>query len=220
MLIARLAGENPGIDLLCLGPLTNIALAIKVEPNLPSLIGRVVIMGGVLLERFPFRGNITPLAEFNFWVDPDAAHEVLNSGLRCEVVPLNVCAGFFFNRDIADGWLKRDDPLGEAFRTVFEGAFHRIPNLSVPMYDQIAAIAFLEPKLFTWEYFNNITVVRGPDIHQGMCSIKSSLLITPYGSLNDTKDNLSNVLTSRRLAVATGVDRSSLYNFLIKLTQK
>jgi inosine-uridine nucleoside N-ribohydrolase len=88
------------------------------------------------------------------------------------------------------------------------------------MYDQIAAIAFLEPKLFTWEYFNNITVVRGPDIHQGMCSIKSSLLITPYGSLNDTKDNLSNVLTSRRLAVATGVDRSSLYNFLIKLTQK
>ncbi|GAB3702206.1 nucleoside hydrolase [Mariniluteicoccus flavus] len=63
----------PGeVDLLVTGPLTNLAVALRAEPDLPQLVGRVVIMGGA----FDHPGNTTPTAEWNAWVDPHAAAEV------------------------------------------------------------------------------------------------------------------------------------------------
>ena len=57
------------------GPLTNLALAVRDEPNLPSLLRRLVIMGG----SFDYRGNTTPVAEWNISVDPEAAAEVFDA---------------------------------------------------------------------------------------------------------------------------------------------
>jgi purine nucleosidase len=68
------ARAAPGeCSLLCLGPLTNVALAVAREPDLPDLLDEVVVMGGAV----GCLGNDTPAAEFNFWVDPDAAKRVL-----------------------------------------------------------------------------------------------------------------------------------------------
>jgi purine nucleosidase len=73
--IVRLCRESPGeISLLCIGPLTNLALAYFQEPELPRLIDDVWVMGGAA----NCLGNITPAAEYNVWVDPDAAKRVLN----------------------------------------------------------------------------------------------------------------------------------------------
>jgi purine nucleosidase len=73
--IARRCRESPGdISLLCIGPLTNVALAHAREPDLPDLVDEVWVMGG----NVNCRGNVTPAAEFNFWVDPDAASRVLD----------------------------------------------------------------------------------------------------------------------------------------------
>lgn len=75
---------SPGeIELVALGPLTNLALALLWEPEIATLVKRCVIMGGTG-EHGP--GNITPTAEFNFWVDPEAVRIVLRSGMRLELV--------------------------------------------------------------------------------------------------------------------------------------
>ncbi|WP_227353092.1 nucleoside hydrolase [Haladaptatus salinisoli] len=72
--IVERARENPGeLTLVCIAPLTNVALALRKEPNLNELLDEVWVMGG----NANCLGNVTPAAEFNFWVDPDAAKIVL-----------------------------------------------------------------------------------------------------------------------------------------------
>lgn len=83
------AQENPGLTLVTLGPLTNIALAIAREPEFVSKISRCVIMGGAACTY----GNVTPAAEYNIWVDPEAARMVFLSGMAIEMV------GWEFSRD-------------------------------------------------------------------------------------------------------------------------
>ncbi len=80
---------NPGIVLVTLGPLTNVALAIERAPEMVKNISRCVIMGGNPC----CEGNVTPAAEYNMWVDPDAARIVLRSGLRIELVGWHLCRG-------------------------------------------------------------------------------------------------------------------------------
>ncbi|MGH2534111.1 MAG: nucleoside hydrolase [Thermomicrobiales bacterium] len=76
--IIRLANERPGeLTLVCLGPLTNLAIALNVEPGLGERLRRIVIMGGA----FEVAGNVTPLAEFNVYCDPEAASKVFRSAL-------------------------------------------------------------------------------------------------------------------------------------------
>lgn len=70
------------LTLVTLGPLTNLALALRRDPSLPERIARTVVMGAVA----DHIGNVTPAAEFNMWADPDAAAVVLDSGLWCEFV--------------------------------------------------------------------------------------------------------------------------------------
>ena len=67
------------------GPLTNLALAVRLEPELPRLLKRLVVMGGT----FDYKGNTTPVSEWNIAVDPDAAKLVFDafSGLPADAVP-------------------------------------------------------------------------------------------------------------------------------------
>ena len=85
--IAERCRESPGeISLLCIGPLTNLALAHAREPDLPDLVDEVWVMGG----NVNCAGNVTPAAEFNFWVDPDAAKRVI-ADLDVTLVDWGVC---------------------------------------------------------------------------------------------------------------------------------
>ena len=79
--------SNPGeITLVAVGPLTNIALAIRKEPRIVQAVKELFIMGGALRHE----GNTTPLAEFNTYVDPHAAHIVYHSGMPITLTPLDV----------------------------------------------------------------------------------------------------------------------------------
>ncbi len=79
--------STPGkITLVCIGPLTNVAVAIRKEPRIIHAVREVVIMGGAIRHQ----GNTTPLAEFNVFVDPHAAHMVYHSGMPITLVPLDV----------------------------------------------------------------------------------------------------------------------------------
>jgi|SRR5215216_3936112 len=79
--------SNPGeITLVAIGPLTNIAFAVRKEPHIIEAVKEVIIMGGTI--RYP--GNASPLAEYNVFVDPHAAHMVYHSGMPITLIPLDV----------------------------------------------------------------------------------------------------------------------------------
>lgn len=80
---------NPGLVLVTLGPLTNIALALSKKPDIAASVSRCVIMGGAPC----CEGNVTPAAEFNIWVDPEAARIVMRSGLPIELIGWQLCRG-------------------------------------------------------------------------------------------------------------------------------
>ncbi len=81
--------SNPGLTVVTLGPLTNLALALGKKPSLAKQVGRFVIMGGNPC----CEGNITPAAEYNIYVDPEAARVVMLSGLPVELVGWHLCRG-------------------------------------------------------------------------------------------------------------------------------
>jgi purine nucleosidase len=80
---------NPGIVLVTLGPLTNIALAVSREPAIVKNVSRCIVMGGNPC----CEGNVTPAAEYNIWCDPEAARIVFRSGLPIEMVGWQLCRG-------------------------------------------------------------------------------------------------------------------------------
>ena len=83
----RLAREHPGeLTLLAIAPLTNVAIALLLEPALPRLFRQVVVMGGA----FDHHGNVTSHAEANIWHDPEAAELVMSAGWPVTLVPLDV----------------------------------------------------------------------------------------------------------------------------------
>jgi len=80
---------NPGLVIVTLAPLTNLALALAKKPNIAAKVGRCVVMGGAPC----CEGNVTPAAEYNIWVDPEAARMVMLSGLPVELVGWHLCRG-------------------------------------------------------------------------------------------------------------------------------
>jgi purine nucleosidase len=80
---------NPGLVLVTLGPLTNVALALAREPEIAAKVSRSVVMGGAPC----CEGNVTPAAEYNIWVDPEAARIVFGSGLPVELIGWQLCRG-------------------------------------------------------------------------------------------------------------------------------
>jgi purine nucleosidase len=80
---------NPGLIVVTLGPLTNIALALSKRPGIAAKVSRCVVMGGAPC----CEGNVTPAAEYNIWVDPEAARIVMRSGLPIELIGWQLCRG-------------------------------------------------------------------------------------------------------------------------------
>ena len=81
--------SNPGLVLITLGPLTNVALALQKNPAIAAKVSRCVVMGGAPC----CEGNVTPVAEYNIWCDPEAARIVMHSGLPIELVGWHLCRG-------------------------------------------------------------------------------------------------------------------------------
>ena len=87
--IIQTVEANPGLVLVTLGPLTNVALALARKPEIAAQVSRCVVMGGAPC----CEGNVTPAAEYNIWVDPEAARMVLRSELPVELVGWQLSRG-------------------------------------------------------------------------------------------------------------------------------
>ena len=108
--IIRIVESNPGIEIITLGPLTNLALALLHRPDLPANVGRCVVMGGAPC----CEGNVTPASEYNFWVDPEAARIVFRSWLPIELVGWQLSRGpAAVNKHEIDALLALKTPLAD-----------------------------------------------------------------------------------------------------------
>ena len=151
--VRRYPGE---VTLITLGPQTNVAIALASDPGLAKLIKGIVMMGGSLSG-----GNVTPSAEFNLYVDPEAARIVFQSGIPISMVGLDVTR----KTALTDAHVQRLEgagtPVGKAAALIARNTINQNraqgflggPN----MHDPLAMAAFLDPSLITWkDYYVDI----------------------------------------------------------------
>ena len=113
--ILRLSHQHAGrLLLVALGPLTNLALALKLDPTLPRRIARCVVMGGAVSAH----GNITPAAEFNIAFDPEAAHVVFAAFPRIEVADWEAVVAHGLPHADAERWLVADSPRARFYAEI------------------------------------------------------------------------------------------------------
>jgi purine nucleosidase len=145
-IVERVDAAPGELEIIAQAPLTNIALALRSDPELPVKVKRLWVMGGAN----NFVGNITPAAEFNFYVDPEAAKEVVAAGFNLTLVPWDVC--------VKDATLTRDElapilslgtPLSEFYLSVnaavweFVKREHGVDGISHP--DAVMIAMALDP---------------------------------------------------------------------------
>ncbi|MDV3467670.1 nucleoside hydrolase [Stenotrophomonas sp. C3(2023)] len=113
--ILRLSHQYNGeLMLVMLGPLTNLALALKLDPTLPQRIGRIVVMGGAVT----CHGNITPAAEFNIAFDPEAAHVVFTAFPHLKVSDWEATVAHGLPLPQAEQWLQADDARARFYELI------------------------------------------------------------------------------------------------------
>lgn len=167
-IIDCLRRNAPGSVTLCpLGPLTNIATALQKAPDIAARIGQIVLMGGAYFEV----GNITPAAEFNIYVDPEAADIVFKSGVPLVVMPLDVTHQALVTSARNDAFRALGTPVGLAVAqmTDFFERFdkEKYGSLGAPLHDPCVTAYLIDPELFTGRHIN-VEIETGSDLTLGM----------------------------------------------------
>ena len=140
----------PGqITVLALGPMTNLAIALRLRPDIEGKIRRLVFMGGAV--HVP--GNSSKTAEFNFWFDPEAAQIVLRSAIPKKVMfALDICNRAQFRKAQFDEIVAAKTPITELFREDYGTrfpAFYQHPDRIAYLWDELAAAYLIDPKFVT-----------------------------------------------------------------------
>ncbi len=142
--------RHPGdVTILAIGPMTNVALALRLRPEIETKIKRIVFMGGNV--KVP--GNASPSAEFNFWFDPEAARIVLRSRIPKKVMfPLDICNTAPLRKPEFDQVAAAHTPLTDLFREDMGNSypgFFQHPNAVTYMWDSLAAAYLVDPGFVT-----------------------------------------------------------------------
>ena len=147
--IVRMVMANPGeINLLAVGPLTNVALALRREPRLVDHLAGLTIMGGAI--RGPWDASVRP-AEHNIRCDPEAAAVVLSSGTTTALVPLDVTTTVAIRHDGVDRLLANQTPFHDAVADQVARYPHFVETGATFLHDPLAAALMLRPDLATWQ---------------------------------------------------------------------
>lgn len=142
--MVRTARERPGeVTFVCVGPLTNLAVALGLEPDLPRLVRRVVIMGGA----YTVPGNSTPAAEFNMYADPEAGDLVARSGLPITFIGLDVTHQVVLRRDEWEALEVASDPAARLVREVCVHSFVVRGIERFHLHDPLAVAVAARPEL-------------------------------------------------------------------------
>ena len=165
-IIDTLRNAQEKIDICAIGPLTNIAMALRLDPTIVNNIGTIYIMGGGL-----YIGNRTPLAEANFYDDPEAAEIVLTSGAHIVLCPIEACemGGTYDQKDLQE--IKdTDNEIADFLYDELQGYIDRCNILfkgdvqSCCVYDYVAVAPLIDESIIT-EMHRDVAHV---DISAGM----------------------------------------------------
>jgi purine nucleosidase len=183
---AAAIGER--VDLLTIGPLTNLALALEQAPGIVDGIGQLTIMGGTVFGR----GNVTPAAEFNIFADPEAAAIVFRAALDTVVVPWEPCVMHFIPGPDID---RLFEAVAEGLAKDFSWALVQHARKTdiargdgdrFRFIDPLAAAVVIEPRIVTRSLRASVDVALAPGITRGMTVVDpSGRLGTPMVTLVD-----------------------------------
>jgi purine nucleosidase len=167
-IIETLRREPAGTVTLCpLGPLTNIATAFERAPDIVDRVREIVLMGGAYFEV----GNITPTAEFNIYVDPQAAEVVFRTGVGLVVMPLDVTHKALVTKPRNDAFRALGNPVGVAVAemTDFFERFdkEKYGSLGAPLHDPCVTAYLIRPELFSGRHIN-VEIETGSELTMGM----------------------------------------------------
>jgi len=199
-LIVGLANRHPGeLTMVSLGPLTNVALALVKDPELPGKVKRLVIAGGAL--KAP--GDVTPVSEWNMMRDPDAAFRVFHSGMPITMVGLDVLRQAVVPaerlRSVTDAAEVAGTPAAEAVRELLNGLVAASADGGVPLKELFAVAVAAEPEL------------AGTEPHAITVETKGSLSLG--ATLTDLRQGAERKINCE---VAMTVDRNRLTDRLIE----
>jgi purine nucleosidase len=183
-IIETLRAAEPGSITLCtLGPLTDMAMALVMAPDIASHIREIVMMGGAYFEV----GNITPTAEFNIFVDPEAADVVMRSGLPIVMAPLDLTHRILSTRQRLDAIGKLGNKAGSAvagllsFSERFDLA--KYGSIGAPLHDPCVIAHLLKPELFTGKVVN-VSIETSSPLTLGMT-------VTDWWQITDRPRNVN-----------------------------
>ena len=167
-IIDTLRAAPPGTVTLCpLGPLTNIATAFQKAPDIIARVQEIVLMGGAYFEV----GNITPTAEFNIYVDPEAAKIVFAAGCKLTVMPLDVTHKALTTKARVDAFRAMGSRVGDmvAAWTDFFERFdkEKYGSEGAPLHDPCVIAYLIQPDLFTGRQIN-VEIETQSDLTLGM----------------------------------------------------
>lgn len=189
--LRRSARTGARTDILMIGPLTNLALALRLEPGIVDGIGQLTVMGGTLFGR----GNTTPAAEFNIYADPEAAHIVLTCGARTLIAPWEPCLTHAIPGEVMESLFTGlpDSPYKalclDLARHAREVAIGYGRGDWFSFVDPLAAAAVIDPGVVTKSQDASVDVALAPGITRGMTVVDpSGRLGTPRVTLIETAD--------------------------------
>ncbi len=167
-IIDTLRSEPSGSVTLCpIGPLTNIATAFQKAPDIIEKVQEIILMGGAYFEV----GNVTPAAEFNIYVDPEAADIVFKSGAPIVVMPLDVTHKALVTKERNDAFRDIGTPVGIAVAKMTE-FFERFDkekygSEGAPLHDPCVTAYLIKPELFKGRHVN-VEIETVSDLTRGM----------------------------------------------------
>ncbi len=167
-IIDTLRNEPPETVTLCpLGPLTNIAVAMQRAPDIISRIQEIVLMGGAYFEV----GNVTPAAEFNIYVDPDAAKIVFTSGVSITVLPLDVTHKALITAARLEKFREIGNRQGQVVADLLS-TYNRHDTRKYgieggPLHDPCVIAYLLKPQIFSGR-FANVEIETESELTMGM----------------------------------------------------
>ncbi len=171
--LVRLANESPGeYTLVTIGPLTNVAVALKLDPDLPGKIKRLVTMGGAVNSRGNTR-NLT--AEFNVFADPEAAAVVFGAWPEFDLISWEATMAHGFPGDVLKGWWQLGNPRADFFRSCSEATYEFITSVlkrdMMFAADGLAMAVALEPDIVTKAEKHFLTVETAGKYTRGQTSV-------------------------------------------------
>jgi pyrimidine-specific ribonucleoside hydrolase len=152
-IIRRIVRENPGeITIVAVGPLTNVALALRSDSELAAMIPAIAIMGGSLSG-----GNITPAAEFNLYVDPEAARVVFDAQIPLTMVGLDVTRKVLLSEAQIQQLEAAQNPVSQAAGKVMRATYERMQKGGevrvIAMHDPLTVASLIDPQVIALQDF-------------------------------------------------------------------